>query len=173
MTVKTKKPLEAAAAATEAFSAASKATTEAATKSYEKAVLASKEQIEKASKLLFNGYDELAVLGKENLDAIVAANTVVSKGFEELSRELVGYAQASLESAASATKALFGAKTLQDVIQLNNEYAKSSFDTFLANSTKLSEMGLKVANEALEPISKRVSATVEKLAQTAQTAQAA
>ena len=32
-------------------------------------------------------------------------------------------------------------------------------------------MGLKVANEALEPISKRVSATVEKLAQTAQTAQ--
>jgi phasin family protein len=150
-----------AAAATE--TAASTATTEVTREQYEKAVTLTREQVAKASALL----EDLAVLGKGNLDAVVQSNTVIAKGLEEISRELMSYAQASLESATAATKALFGAKTLQDLIALNNSFAKTSLDSFLANSTKLGDMGLKVANEALEPISARVNVTIEKLAKPA------
>ena len=152
-----------AAAATETLDAATRATDDVTRQHYDKAVTLTREQVAKASALL----EDLAVLGKGNLDAVVQSNTVIAKGLEEMSRELMSYAQASLESAASATKALFGAKTLQDVIALNNNFAKTSLDTFLANSTKLGDMGLKVANQALEPISARVNVTIEKLAKPA------
>jgi phasin family protein len=159
-TPRTKK---AAAAATETLGAATHATSNVTRQQYDKAVTLTREQVAKASALL----EDLAVLGKGNLDAVVQSNTVIAKGLEEISRELMSYAQASLESAASVTKALFGAKTLQDVIALNNDFAKTSLDTFLANSTKLGDMGLKVANQALEPISARVNVTIEKLAKPA------
>jgi phasin family protein len=166
MAAKSKKTLESAAASAETFTAATKVTSEAAAKNYDKAVALTRDQVAKASALL----EDFATLGKGNLDAVVEANAVIAKGLEQMTREFVSYAQASLESAASATKALFGAKTLQDVIALNNDYAKVSLDSFIANSTKLGDMGMKVANEALEPISQRVNLTIEKLAKPAHAA---
>jgi phasin family protein len=152
-----------AAAATEMLGVATHASGDVTRQHYDTAVTLTREQVAKASALL----EDLAVLGKGNLDAVVQSNTVIAKGLEDISREFMSYAQASLESAASATKALFGAKTLQDVIALNNAFAKTSLDTFLANSTKLGDMGLKVANQALEPISARVNVAIEKLAKPA------
>lgn len=129
----------------------------AATKTYEPFAA-------KAQAPLFKGYEDLTSLGQENIEAVVQANTVLAKGAEVIGKELMGIAQASFETAATAAKAYFGAKTLQDVIQLNNDLAKTSLDRFLANSAKLSEIGLKVTNEALAPIGQRVNVTFEKFA---------
>ncbi len=37
-------------------------------------------------------------------------------------------------------------------------------DSFLTNSAKLSDLGVKVANEAFAPIGERVNVTIEKFA---------
>ena len=134
-----------------------------AAKGFEQAVELTKDQVERVSTVFFRNFDDLAVLGKENLDALVAANTVVAKSLEEIGKEVAVYTQSSLESAASAAKALFGAKTLKDVIAVNNEFAKASFESFVANSTKISEIGVKAANEALQPINARVNVAIERL----------
>jgi phasin family protein len=133
-----------------------------AAKSYEEMTQAAQEQVEKNTALMFQGYGDFATLGKGHFEAVVKANTALAKGAEEISKELVGYARTSLEQAASATKALFGAKTLQDVIALNSDYAKTSINEFLANSAKLSDLTVKVANEAFEPINERVTVAIEK-----------
>ena len=153
MTVKTKKATPVAAG--EAVAAAAQ--------NYETAVAAAKEQVEKASTYLFRGYDDFAALGQGHVEAVVKANTVLAKGAEEIGKELMAYVQSSLERTAGAAKALIGAKTLQDVVQLNTEFAKASYDTYLANATKLSELSVKVANEALEPLSQRATVAFEKL----------
>jgi phasin family protein len=134
-----------------------------AAKSFEQAVSLTQEQVEKASTAFFRGFDEFATIGKQNLDALVAANTLVAKSFEQIGKEVAVYTQSSLESAASAAKALFGAKTLKDVIAVNNDFAKASFESFVANSTKISEIGVKAANEALQPISAQVNVAIGRL----------
>jgi phasin family protein len=68
-----------------------------------------------------------------------------------------------METSAQAAKALMGAKTLREAVDLQTDLAKSNFDKFIAESTKLSEMSVKVANEAFEPINARVNVAVEKL----------
>ena len=80
-----------------------------------------------------------------------------------MGKEMMGYARTSLETAAETATALLAAKTFEDVIQLNTDFAKASFERMIAGSTKLSEMGAKVANEALAPLGDRVEATFQKL----------
>jgi phasin family protein len=129
----------------------------------ETAYAATAAQVEETTTKFFNGFDELTQLGQENFEAVVAANHALAKGAEEISKEIFGIAQSTFEHAAHAAKALFSAKTLPELIELNNRFAKSSVDSFLANSAKLSEISLKVANEAAQPLKARVDLAIEKL----------
>ncbi|MCA1998119.1 MAG: phasin family protein, partial [Armatimonadetes bacterium] len=121
-----------------------------------------KEQVEKASEQMMKGYDELAAIAKGNVDALVQSGTVVFKGAEDMSREVAAYARSSFDKSVAAGKAMLSAKSIQEVVELQNSFAKTSFDAFVNEATKLQEMSVKVANEAFAPINARMTATVEK-----------
>lgn len=116
---------------------------------------------EQANQQLFRSYDEFATFGKQNVDALLQSGTVVAKGVEELSRAMFGFAQATLEAGAATSKAMLGVRTLGEFVALQNEYARTSLDSVLNESVKLSELTVKVANGALEPIGARVGAAIE------------
>lgn len=136
---------------------------EAATKNVEQAVAYTKEQVDKVSKQVFTAYDEFAGLQKETVDAVLASGNILAKGFEELSKSVIAFTQSQLEQSVSVAKAAIGVKTLKELVDLQTEYARSSFDALVAETTKVSELSVKVANEAAEPLTARVNATVEKL----------
>jgi phasin family protein len=142
---------------------AMKVGTEMATKHYEKALAMTQEQMEKATSAAFVSYDEMTTFGKDNIDAMVKASNVLVKGFESLGKEVATYGQSSIERNVSNTQALFGAKTLREFLDLQAEIAKSSFDSWVEESTKLGELGAKFVNEVLEPIQEQVSVAVEKM----------
>ncbi|WP_376958435.1 phasin family protein [Azospirillum sp. A26] len=126
-------------------------------------VKAQQEQIEKASAKVLKSYDELTVLTKENVDALVKSGTVVAKGAEEAGKQVAAFTQSSLEKSVSNAKALMAVKTIQELVELQKAYTKASLDAFVSESTKLQELTVKVANEALAPLNARVNATVEVL----------
>lgn len=140
-----------------------KASAEVATKNYEKALAATQEQLEKATNAAFQGYDEFSSIGKENIDAFVKASTVLVKGFESLGKEVASFGQISIEKTVANTQALFGVKTLRDLVELQAEFAKQAFDSWVEQGTKLGELSVKVANEAFEPIQEQVNVAVEKI----------
>lgn len=112
---------------------------------------------------LFKAYDELSRLNQDNFEAVVAANQALARGAEEISKEIFGIAQSSFENAASAAKAFFGVKTLPDLIEFNTKVVRSTLDSFLVGSAKLSDVAFRVASEAARPLKARVDAAVEKL----------
>jgi len=126
-------------------------------------VKAQQEQIEKASAQVLKSYDELTVLAKQNVDAFVKSGTVVAKGAEEAGKQVAAFTQSSLEKSVSNAKAVLAVKTIQELVELQSAYTKASLDAFVSESTKLQELTVKVANEALAPLNARVNATVEVL----------
>ena len=118
--------------------------------------------VPKMSTQTFKGYEDFAAFGKANLEAFVQANQLFTKGIESLSKEVVSLAQSSLESSTAATKAIFAAKTIKDVVELQADFAKTSFEKLVANSTKLGEMTVKLATDSTAPIGARVTAASEK-----------
>ena len=143
----------------------------AATKTFEDAVVAAKhnvdglvkaqqEQFEKASAQLLKGFDELTAIAKGNVDAVVKSGTIVAKGAEEAGKQVAAYTQSSLEKSAANGKALLAVKTVQELVELQNSFAKASLDSFVKESAKLQELSLKIAKDAFAPINDRVTVTV-------------
>jgi len=136
---------------------------ESAQKNYERMFSAGKEQVEKASASAFKAYEDLSKFSKENLDAYVAAGTTIAKGYETIGRAWVNFTQETFEAGAAVAKALLSAKTLREAVDVQTDFAKTTFDKLVAEGTKVSEISVKVANEAVEPINARLNAAIEKL----------
>ena len=143
---------------------------DAATKGVDKAVAMTKEQVEaavKAGALAFKNYEEMLQFSRENVEAVVKAGSIVAKGVQDLSHQWVVLAQASIDEQVAVGKALIGAKSIKEVVDLSSSVAKTSFDKLLAEGSKLSQVSSKLAEEAISPLTSRVSAAVEKFFKTA------
>ncbi len=105
-------------------------------------------------------YAEFASFGRENIEAVVKTNAVLSAGIEALGQEVMVYARSALQSASETARSLLGAKTLEDVVKLQTDLAKRNFEDMVAGSVKLSELGVSMASEAFAPWEGRVGAAM-------------
>ena len=135
----------------------------ASTESYEQAVSMTKDQVEKASKSLMQGYDDFAALSQKNVEALVKASNVWAKGAETIGKAYFNLAQVTAEAGVEAAQAMFAAKTIKDVVDVQTGYTKSSIDTLVSEGKKINDMTVKTANEAFEPIQTQVNEAIEKL----------
>ena len=138
-------------------------TQETARRSFDEAVGATKQNLDQAAGRMFQNLDQFSSFGKENVDAVVKSGQALAKGAEDLSRQMLSYTQQAIEMHVNASRALMGVKTLRELADLQNDYTKTSFDTFIQESTKLSEMAVKTTSEAFEPFNRRASAVIERL----------
>ena len=109
------------------------------------------------------GVEELVALGKGNLEAVAQANTAAVAGAKRLNTEIAAYVKAAYEANLAAAKALAGAKTVQEAVELQNGHVRASFDTAIAKGTELSEVALAVANDVAEPLQARTQVALDKL----------
>jgi len=136
---------------------------EFAQKGYDRLFGATKEQFEKAGANAFKSYEDFSKFSKENLDAYVVAATTVAKGAETVGKAWLNFTQETMEAGAQVAKSLLAAKTLREAVDVQTDFAKTTFDKLVAEGAKVSEISVKVANEAVEPINARVNAALEKL----------
>ncbi len=166
MTTKAKTASKSAAAQVEEAMAVGKETVEQAVKasaeSYGQAVAMTKEQVEKASTAFFKSYDDLATLNKENIEAVLKAGNILAKGAESVGKAYFDLFQTAAEAGVEATKALLTARTVKDVVDVQTDFARTSFDTFVAETTRISELTVKVTNEAFQPIQAQFANTLAK-----------
>jgi phasin family protein len=101
---------------------------------------------------LFCNCDDFMTMGKTGFDAYVSACNTWAKGLETISKNWMAYIQQSLEKNMSMMKAISSCKNPQEVFTLQNDWAKSCMDNFMAESNKMSEMSVKTANEAFKPL---------------------
>jgi hypothetical protein len=113
------------------------------------------------------GLESLADLGRANFAAVTKANRALSEGLQAIGQQLFAYATNSLETASQTATALLGAKTLDEVMELNRALAKSTLNTVAERSAKLSEMGMVVASETFAPLGGRVEAALHRLTRSA------
>ncbi|MBP2230730.1 phasin family protein [Azospirillum agricola] len=140
-----------------------KAGQEQTVKQFEQTATVAKEQFDKAASQLLKSYEDIQAANKATVAALVESGSIAAKGAEDLSREFVAYSQSALDKSITTGKALLTAKSLQEVVELQNSFFKSSFDSLVAEASRIQELSVKVTNEALAPLNARVTATVETL----------
>lgn len=122
-----------------------------------------KEGMEKAMKTA----EELVAFGQGNLEAMVKSGQIWAAGVQDISKQIAANAQASFDETMSIFKALTAAKSLKDAFDLQASLARSTFEKTVAESGKLTDASVKLTEQALAPLTARVTLAMEKFAKAA------
>ena len=106
--------------------------------------------------------EELADLTRANVEAIVEASRVAAEGARSFGQDFVAKGRENADQASDAIRTLAEAKSPTEYLQLQGEFARASFDRFVADSSKLTETMVKLAGEAFQPLQNRASANAER-----------
>lgn len=120
--------------------------------------VAFKEGVEKSLAAM----NDINAQSKKNLEAIVASATASAKGAEALGAQAMAFSKAIFDTQVSAAKSLSGAKSVQEVVELQTAFAKSALETYIAEFGKMSETVSSSVKESMKPLNERVTAVVEK-----------
>jgi hypothetical protein len=95
--------------------------------------------------------DDMQQFGKDNMDATMKSFGALSKSFQAIAVEVADYSKKVFEQGTAATEKLIGAKSLEKAIEVQTDYAKSTYEGFVAEATKLGELYADLAKEIYKP----------------------
>jgi phasin family protein len=116
-------------------------------------------QIERNTRLA----EELTELQKGNIEAVVASTKVAAKGLETIGQEVAEYSRKSFEDASAALKGFAEVKSATDFFRLQSDFARTQFDSLVAESSRLSETMLKLAGDVAQPLTNRASVAADRV----------
>ena len=108
-------------------------------------------------------FEEMNAFGKGNVEAIVESSKIAAKALETVGQDVAEYAKASFESSTAAFKTLASATSPTEFFKLQSDFARTAFDTMIAQSSRSTEKMLKLAGEIAQPISNRVAIATDKI----------
>ena len=100
---------------------------------------------------MVKNFDEMQQFGKDNLDASMKTIGAFSKSAQAIAVELADYSKKVFEQGTAATEKLIGAKSLEKAFEVQTDFVKSSYESFVAEATKLGELYTDLAKEAYKP----------------------
>jgi hypothetical protein len=95
--------------------------------------------------------EDLQAVGKENVDATLKSFGALTKSGQAIAVELADYSKKAFQDGSSALEKLFGVKSLDKAIEVQTEYAKTAYEGFVAEASKLSELYSDLAKETYKP----------------------
>ena len=107
------------------------------------------------------GLNEMNTQGKRNLEAVVASVTAATRGAEALGAQTMAYTKTSLEKQADAARSITAARSVQEVIELQTNFAKSAMEAYIAQVTKASETLTVAVKDSMQPLNERATAFME------------
>jgi phasin family protein len=114
-------------------------------------------------KTQFDKYTQEATrAGKEHADALMESGTILMKGYEDLFKTWLNWAQGSAERSSEAVKELLGCRTLNELAETQSRLAQEGFDDFVAGATRVSELSVKLAADTFEPLGGQLNKNLRK-----------
>jgi len=96
--------------------------------------------------------EELQQYGKEQFDAAVASANTFSSGFQAIASAYADSTKKSFEDTKSFVEKLSGVKSMDKAIEVQTEFAKSAYETFVAESQKIGALYSDLAKQAYKPV---------------------
>lgn len=136
-------------------------TTNGASETIENVVLAGSDAMKQSFERAAKSYDSIAAFNKATIEAVIHSANTATKGFEAINSEALAFSKQSLEDAMAAAKAAMTSKSVQELMEIQTDYAKSAFDAVVGQFTKMGDMMTSMAKEAVEPLNGRTAALME------------
>jgi len=129
-----------------------------ATARFEKTQAEVNSKVEKAVKTA----EEIVAFSQGNVEALVKSGQIWAAGLQDIGKQVAAASQAQLDKTVSALKALASVKSLKEAVDLHSGLARSSLESAVSETGKLTDASFKLAEQTLAPITARITLAVEK-----------
>ena len=89
--------------------------------------------------------------GKEQIDAADASTNAFPAGFQAIATAYGDYTKKSFEDTKSFVEKLSGVRSFDKALEVQTEFAKSAFETFVAETQKIGALYGDLAKQAYKP----------------------
>ena len=96
--------------------------------------------------------EDIQNYGKEQFEQVVNAATTVQNGFQAIATAYGDYGKKSFEDTKAFVEKLSGVKSLDKVMEAQTEFARSAYETFVADSQKIAGLYGDLAKQAVKPM---------------------
>ena len=108
--------------------------------------------------------EEFQRASKDGFDASVRSLGEVSKGFQAIAATIADYSNKNFEDNTRAFEQLIGAKSFEQVWEIQSQYAKRAFDAYVAQASKIGQLYVDLARNAYQPVEQAAAKTARKVA---------
>ncbi len=91
-------------------------------------------------------------MSKQQMEALTSASSTWAKGWQDIAAESTDFSKKAFASGSAVLERLLGAKSLEAAVQIQSDYAKETYEGFVAQVGKVSELYAKVAADAFKPV---------------------
>jgi hypothetical protein len=100
---------------------------------------------------MFQNFGDLQKLAKVNMDASMKSFDLMTKNIQTIATEMTDYTKRSVENSTKALEKMVGAKSIDQIVQVQSEYAKAAYEDYFAEATKLGKLCADLGAEAFKP----------------------
>ncbi|MFK7941326.1 MAG: phasin family protein [Paracoccaceae bacterium] len=135
--------------------------TKATTKQVEEFTAEAKKSVEEGVEKMTKGVEEATQFSQQNMEALVESGKVMAKATEEMNAEMIAFSKKSYQDSMAAAKELTSSKSVSEFFEKQTEFAKTTFESYVAEATKLNDIYASAAKQAFEPLNARFSKASE------------
>jgi phasin family protein len=96
--------------------------------------------------------EDIQQYGKEHLETVAASAATLQNGLQAIASAYGDYTKKSFEDGKSFVEKLSGVKSLDKAIEVQTEFAKSAYETFVAESQKIAGLYTDLAKQTFKPL---------------------
>ena len=96
--------------------------------------------------------EELSRRSSQNLQAVSQASSVLMKGAQEVSHEVLGLVQARVQKNIDGLNRLAGTRSVQDYVAVQSDLMRDGLQEVIDTNKRIAELSVRVADEAARSI---------------------
>jgi phasin family protein len=90
--------------------------------------------------------------GKEHLETVVGSATTVQSGIQAIAAAYAEYTRKSFEETKALVEKLSGVKSMEKALEIQTDYAKAAYESFVAESQKIAGLYTDLAKQSYKPV---------------------
>jgi phasin family protein len=96
-------------------------------------------------------FEDMQNFSRDSIDASLKSFGACSKSAQTVAVEITDFSKKAFEEGAVATEKLCNAKSLETAIEVQSDYLKAAYESFVSETAKLAELYADWAQEAYKP----------------------
>ena len=106
---------------------------------------------------MINGFEDFQKFSKDNIDLTIKSFGAVTKGWQSIAAEMADYSKKNFEASTAAFEKVVGAKSLDKAFEAQADFARTAYEDYVGEVTKLGELCAGFAKDVYKPIETAVN----------------